>query len=184
MRQSTGFGVTAAASVKSRQPSGSGIVLGSHWRVVCRDQDGLVKWIEDVDNIVVNVGLNDALDKYFKGSAYTAAHYIGLKGTGNGVAADTMASHAGWSESTAYGEATREVLTLGSVASQSVDNSASPAQFTMNATTTIYGCFLTTVSTKGGTTGTLFCVVNFSAARAVVNTDVLEVTMTLTAAST
>lgn len=155
----------------------------NHYKIECFDKHGRLKWIEEVDNLVVNVGLDDILDKYYKGSTYTAAHYMGLKGTGSAAAGDTMSSHAGWSEITAYDESTREVITLGSVSSQSVDNSASVCTFTISGTTTVYGVFVTTDNTKGGTSGTLVAVVDFSSSRAVVDDDVINVTATFTAAS-
>lgn len=148
--------------------------------VVCRGLDGRVKWHETFANLVTNAGRNDLLDKYFKASGYTAAFYVGLKGAGSPAAADTMSSHGAWTEVQDYDEATREALTLGSVASQSVDNSAAVATFTMNATVTVAGAFLTTVSTKGGTTGVLYSAGNFAASRAVADDDVIEVTYTLT----
>ena len=46
------------------------------------DKDGRLKWREEVKNLVVTEGRNDVLDKYYKGSAYSAAHYLGLKGAG------------------------------------------------------------------------------------------------------
>jgi len=96
-----------------------------------------------------------------------------------------MASHAGWAEVVAYDEATREVLTLGSVATQSVDNSASKASYAINAdTTTVGGAFITTNSTKSGSTGTLYGVGAFTGGdKAVDDGDTLNVTVTLTAAT-
>lgn len=160
-----------------------GLKLGSIWEVVCYDADGKEKWREVNENLVVNVGLDDVLSSYFKGSGYTAAHYVGLKGAGTPVAADTMASHSSWSEITSYDEATRPSLTLGSVSSQSVNNSASKALFTQNAGTSIVGAFLNTNNTRGGTTGTLYGAVDFSSPQTVVIGDVLLVTVTLTAAA-
>lgn len=149
----------------------------------CYGKDGNLKWREETPNLVTNVGLNDVLDKYLKGSTYTAAFFVGLKGTGTPLAADTMSSHANWSEITAYSEGTREALTLGTVASQSVDNSASKASFSITGTATVAGAFVTTDSTKSGTTGTLYGVADFGASRSVENGDTLNVTVTLTAAS-
>lgn len=39
---------------------------------------GLLKWEAAIENLLVNQGLDDVLDKYFKGSAYTASHFVGL----------------------------------------------------------------------------------------------------------
>ena len=52
--------------------------LSTHYRVECHDKDGNMKWVEEFDNLVVTAGLNDSLDKHFKGSTYTAAWYVGI----------------------------------------------------------------------------------------------------------
>ena len=49
--------------------------LKNKWEIVCTDADGLTKWREIHDNLIVNVGLQDLLTKYLKGSSYTAAWY-------------------------------------------------------------------------------------------------------------
>ena len=178
--------VNFAPSVRGRNGLAAGLEMMSIWRFVARDKDGNIIRDETVKNLVTNAGLNDLLDKYFKGSGYTAAFYVGLTdGTPTANAADTMSSHAGWTEVTAYSESTREALTLGTVASQSVDNSASAAQFSINSdSTTIGGAFLTTNNTKGGTTGTLYGIAAFSGGDLVLNNgSTLDVTVTLTAAS-
>lgn len=162
------------------------IEVSNRYHFEAFDSEGRLKWEHFADNIVTNVGLDDLLDKYLKGSAYTAAFYVGLTdGTPTVAAGDTMASHAGWAEVVAYSEATREVLTLGTVSSQSVDNSASKASFSINANgTTIGGAFLTTDNTKSGTTGTLYSVVAFTAGdKSLDSGDTLNVTVTCTAAT-
>lgn len=144
------------------------------------------KWIEEFDNLVVNVGLNDSLDKHLKGAAYTAAWFVGLTdSTPTVAAADTMASHAGWVEVTAYDEATRPSLVLGAVAAQSVDNSAAKANFTISANGTVMGgAFITTVNTKGGATGILYGVGAFATGdKTLDDNDILAVTVTCTAAA-
>jgi hypothetical protein len=158
--------------------------LKTHYRIECRDVDGKLKWVEEFDNLVVTEGLNDSLDKHLKGSAYTAAWYVGLTTASDTFAAgDTMASHAGWVESTAYSNATRPALTLGTVSGGSVDNSASKAVFNINATATIGGAFVASNSTKGGTTGILYGGGAFAADRSVISGDTLNVTITCTAAA-
>jgi len=150
------------------------------------DPQGNLKWTHVEDNIVTNAGLDDILDKYYKGSSYTAAHYVGLTdGTPTVAAGDTMASHAGWTEVTAYDEANRPTLTLGTVSSQSVDNSASKASYTISTNgTTIGGAFISTDDTKGGTTGTLVSAVAFDSGtdKGLDDNDVLNVTVTATMA--
>ena len=169
--------------------SGAGFVVDrmTRYDVECFDKNGNLKWSDTFYNIVTTVGLNDSLDKYFKGSGYTATWYLGLTDSSPTVAAgDTMSSHAGWTEDQNYSEGARQTIhsNLGTPAAGSVDNSASKAVFSINATTTIGGAFLTTDSTKGGTTGTLYGVAAFTEGdRAVVNGDTLNVTVTLTASS-
>jgi len=158
------------------------ITFHNTYEVWCVGPDGKEKWREVVPNIVVNAGLNDVLDKYFKGSGYTAAWYVGLSdGTPSFAAGDTLASHAGWAEVTDY-TGDRQALTLGSVSSQSVNNSGSPASFPITDTVTVGGAFLSTVAT--GTSGTLYGGAAFTGGdRSAVNGDTINVTVTLTAAT-
>lgn len=113
-------------------------------------------WRKLAHNRIVNTGLDDILDKYFKGSTYTAAHYLGLTdGTPTVAAGDTMGSHAGWAEVTGYSESNRQTITFGTVSGQSVDNSGSKAVITASGSITVGGGFCTTDNTKGGVGGTL-----------------------------
>lgn len=156
------------------------------YEIECFDRDGNLKWRDEFHNLVTTEGLNDSLDKHFKASAYTAGWYVGLAdGTPTFAAGDVMSSHAGWAEITAYSEGARQALTLGSVSSGSVNNSASKASFSINANgTTIGGAFLVTNSTKGGTTGVLYGGGAFSAGdKSLDDGDTLNVTVTLTATS-
>ena len=186
--------------VKSKDVASSSLVAGGFaadsasakgvYKIQCHDKDGNLKWEDEAPNLVVNVGLQDMNAKYFTGSAYTAAWYIGLYGAGASntpAAGDTMSSHAGWTEVVAYSQATRPACTFGTptTANPSVaTNSASPATFSINATTTVGGAFLTSNNTKSGTTGTLYSAADFSAPgdRAVTNGDTLSVTYTLSLA--
>lgn len=179
-------GVSVGGQAMSKSSVNIGVKATHLYRFEARDPQGNLKWVVEESNIIPNVGLDDILDKYYKGSAYTAAHYVGLTdGTPTVAAGDTMASHAGWAEVAAYDEAARQTLTLGTVASQSVDNSASKATFTISTnSTTIGGGFITTNSTKSGTTGTLVSAVAFTAGDKVLDDgDTLSVTVTATMAS-
>ena len=186
--------------VKSKDVASSSLIAGGFaadsasakgvYKIQCHDAQGNLKWEDEAPNLVVNVGLQDMNAKYFTGSAYTAAWYIGLYGSGatnSPAAGDTMSSHAGWTEVVAYSQATRPACTFGTptTANPSVaTNSASPATFSINATTTVGGAFLTSNNTKSGTTGTLYSAADFSAPgdRAVTNGDTLSVTYTLSLA--
>ena len=196
-------GCKVGGEIVMRAGTQMGPAMRSVYRVECFAPDGTSKWIEEVTNIVVNEGLNDLLNRYFKGSAYTAAHYVGLVGAGAGTVAttaagtgvtgtgtafaaadvgsdiiipgagtggadhrttiatvtsataitltnatpvavsganyavearpaDTMGTKS-FAEITPYSNAARPTLTLGAVASGSVDNAASKASFTINA---------------------------------------------------
>lgn len=159
------------------------IKMATHYLVECREKHGKLKWTEEIDNLVVTAGLNKLLDATFKAGLTTPAWYVGLKGTGAVAAGDTMGSHAGWSEIVPYSDANRPTFTPGTIAAGSVDNSASKAVFNINASSTVYGCFMADNSTKSGTSGTLYGAGDFSASRAVVSGDTLNVTVTVSAAA-
>jgi len=183
--KSTSTDATAAAVTQSGGLGDSTTAKGVY-TVQCHDADGNLKWEAHAPNLVVNVGLKDMNTQYFTGSAYTAAWYLGLYGaaaSNTPAAGDTMSSHAGWTEVTAYSQATRPACTFGTptTADPSVaTNSASPATFSINGTTTVGGAFLTSNNTKGGTSGILFSAADFSAPgdRSVVSGDTLTVTYT------
>jgi len=155
------------------------IGLANFWKVTCLDKDGNIKWEEDNKNIIVTAGLNHILDVQFHATTQVTAWYIGLKGAGTPVAADTMASHGSWAELTGYA-GNRKEWTEGAASAGSMTNSSS-VDFTINATATVAGAFLNTAAT--GTAGTLYGVVDFSSSRAVIDGDTLQVTVTVTAAS-
>lgn len=141
---------------------------------VCIGADGAVKWRERVHNVVCTAGKTDIIDKYLKGSAYTAAWYLILAGAGTKSAADTLASHAGWTESTPYA-GNRPAITWGSTSGGS--NTSSAVSISINATATVAGAGCCTVNT--GTSGVLYNVSDFAASRNVVSGDTLNVTVTL-----
>lgn len=155
---------------------------GGVFHILCFDKDGNLKWEDSSHNLVVNQGLQDMNTKYFSGSSYTAAWYLGLiQGPSGSVAiaaGNTLASHVGWTESTAY-SGNRKAVTFGTATTADpsvISNSASPSVFSMNATTTISGAFLCNAAT--GTSGILFSASLFQSPgdRAVVSGDTLNVT--------
>ena len=173
-----------SSTVQKGKGVSEGVSGGGKFKVVCFDKDGNLKWETESHNLVVNVGLQDMNDKYFSGSGYTAAWYLGLYGSGatnNPAAGDTMASHAGWTEVTDYSNATRPACTFGTATTADpsvIDNSGSVAVFNINGTATVGGAFLTTDDTKGGSTGILFSAADFQSPgdRAVTSGDTLNVT--------
>ena len=152
--------------------------LANYWKVTCLDKDGNVKWEEDKKNLITTVGLNHILDTQFHAGTQVTTWYIGLKGAGT-PAADTMASHSSWAELTGY-SGNRKEWTEGAASSGSMTNSSS-VDFSITGTATVAGAFLNTAAT--GTAGILYGVVDFSSSRAVISGDTLQVTVTVTAAS-
>jgi hypothetical protein len=142
----------------------------------CFDKDGKLKWADSFENLVTTQGLNDIIDKYFKGAAYTAAWFLGLKGVGTPVVGDTLASHASWTELTGY-TGSRKAITFGTTAGGS--NTATAVSFAINATQTVAGAFVGSVAS--GTAGTLYSAGDFAASRSVLNGDTLNVTLTVSA---
>jgi hypothetical protein len=137
-------------------------------------RDGTVRWHEHFHNLVTTEGKNDLLDKYFKGSSYTATWYMCLKGTGSAAAADTLASHAGWSEVTPY-SGNRPAITFGT--SSAGSNTATAVSYSINATATVAGACVASVNT--GTAGKLYSDGDFAASRSVLSGDTLNVTLTV-----
>lgn len=145
------------------------------------DRDGNLKGIYRVPNGIVDVGMNHILEAQFNSGAQITAWYIGLVNNAAWTAfanADTMGSHAGWAETAAYAEATRPEWTAGTAASRAITN-ASTVDFSMNATVTLKGIFITSNNTKSGTTGTLWSTAAFASTVSAVNGDTLKVTYTV-----
>jgi hypothetical protein len=93
----------------------------------------------------------------------------------------------GYTETTAYDEATRPAFVEAESTAQSLDNSANKATFTFNTIKTIYGGALvgggTDPTVKGDTAGggTLYSSAKFSENKPVTSGDILKVWITLTA---
>lgn len=140
-----------------------------------------------MENLVMTGGKNDLLDKYFAGSAYTAAWFAGIVSSVSFsayAAGDTMASHAGWTEAGATNapnySGNRPAITFGAAAS-GVKASSSIPTVTFSASGTVKGLFCTSVTTKDGTTGILYSAGNFTSGDAVVsNGYVMTMTFSVT----
>lgn len=181
------MGETVQAGVGKAAQEEARVGLGGVFTVTCYDKDGNFKWEDQFHNLVVNEGLQDLNNKYFKGSSYTAAWYLGLvTGPGSGTtyaAGDTLATHGGWTEFTTY-SGNRKAVTFGSptLADPSViDNSGSPSQFVISAPGgTVAGAFLCTAAS--GTSGILFSEGDFTGGdKIVASGDTINVTYTFSA---
>lgn len=148
-----------------------------------REGEVIDKWRQP--NLVVNEGLNKLLDVMFHADTQIATWYLGLfEGNYTPVAGLTAATVASAStECTAYDNATRPEFNEAIASGQSITNSANRASFVFNATKTIYGAFLISDNTKGGSSGSLFAAARFASAKAVVSSDELLLTYTFSASS-
>ena len=149
------------------------------------DRHGKLLGTYRMPNGITNAGKDLMLDAQFNdGTAVAQASWclglIDLSGYSALAAADIMSSHSGWNEFVTYSDATRVAWGPGAASSQSVTN-ATPATFNVNGSGTVKGVFLTSVSTKSGTTGTLWATALFSADVPVNNGDQLKVTYTTSA---
>jgi hypothetical protein len=162
-----------------------GLSIDGHERKMYNGVDSVVLSTEDVTNLIPTEGLNYVLGAALTGVSPISSWYIALfEGDYTPVAGVTAASFPGAAtECTAYDESTRQAWTPGAVAAGSVNNSASKAVFTMNATKTVYGLAQTSQSAKSSTSGTLVSVARFASAKSVVDDDILNVTSTLTMTS-
>jgi hypothetical protein len=158
------------------------VTLNTFYEVECYRQGQLV-WEDSFHNIVVTQGKNLLLDVMFRLGGAANAWFVGLVNnasfTGYNVV-DTAASHAGWLEATGYSQATRPAYVAGVAALGSMSNVLSRAIFSINASATIQGAFMSNSSTKGGAGGSLYGVGSFFAPRTVIIGDDLSVKITLT----
>lgn len=162
-----------------------------HWKVeVWRpDVDGVLQYLrtEEFHNGITGVGLNYLLGSGFHADTQLTTWYALLISATSFTAlnsADTMSSHTGWVESIAYSESARVTWTCGSPSAGSITNS-SQMVFTINADgTNLKGMGMTSVSTKSGTTGTLWATGLFASEQDMNNADVLKITYTVTLTAT
>ncbi len=155
--------------------------IRGYFTIEHRNKEGKLMGVYQFPNGIVDEGLNHILDTEFVSGSQVTTWYIGLvdnSGFSAFADADTMASHAGWSESTVYSQATRPQWTVGSASSRQVTN-ASTVDFSINGSATLKGIFVTSNNTKGGSSGVLWATAAFSSTVSVVNGDTLKVTYTV-----
>ena len=147
------------------------------------DKDGKLKWREVFPNLVTTQGKNYLLDNGLAGSAFTAAYYLGLISSVTYTAiaaADTAASHTGWTEAGATNapaySGTRKTA-VWSAASAGAKALSSPLSFTFTSAGTIKGAFLNTIATVDATTGFLYSAGLFAGGdrAGIVSGDILNV---------
>jgi hypothetical protein len=145
--------------------------FAGRWNIECVNPDGSVAWEERIPNMTLLAALTDVLSVYLGAGAQKTAWYLGLIDN-SGFASlsnnDTAASHAGWTENTAYSGGARPAWTPGAAAGQGITN-PTPTIFPATGTATIRGAFLISDATLGGTAGLMFASGLFAANKSVVN---------------
>jgi len=194
------FGDNAQISMQSNVVGSETVGIEGAYHVVCRDAEGNVKWEQEFPNLVNAVGKQLMLDTLLSGSAYTTVGpYLGLISGASPTftAADTMASHAGWTEFTNYtvgGSAVRGTASFASATSTGTTptnvttKTATAITYTITgAGGTVGGCFFVTgsgaSSTQGNTSGTLYSAGAFATAKVTTAGDTVSVTYSTTATS-
>lgn len=134
-------------------------------------------------NLIVNQGLEEALDSTLLGGAQISTWYVGLLDNYTPLATTTPANIS-VNEVTAYSEATRPTY-VGVRTNQTVSNTASKAQFTINAgATSVYGACIISSNVKAGSSGVLFAAGLFGTPRTgLAINDELYITYDVTAAT-
>ena len=165
-----------------------GMHIAGIYEVDCLGPDGELKWRDRIVNLVTTVGKNLTLDTLLAGSAYTVTGpFMGLISSVSYTAiaaADTMASHGGWTEagSTNAPTYTAPRKTVAFDAASAGSKAATAAQsFAITGAGTVKGCFIAlgtgATSTILNTGGTLYSAGLFSGGDKVVdNGDTLNVT--------
>lgn len=201
MKETQGFGDHAVATMASNVADNESVGIEGVYHVECRDAAGNLKWEESFPNLVNAVGKQLLLDTLLRtsGTYTTVGPFLGLISGASPTftAADTMASHAGWTEFINYtvgGSAVRGTA----VFAASSSTGTTPSNVTTSAATaitytitgaggTVGGCFLCTgsgaVSTQSSTAGTLYSAGAFATAKVTTAGDTVSVTYQTTATS-
>lgn len=199
-KELSNFGDHAEVTMQSNVAGSETVGVEGRYHVVCRDAEGNLKWEEEFPNLVNAVGKQLMLDTLLKGSAYTVVGpFLGLISGASPTftAADTMTSHAGWTEFVNYtvgGSAVRgtavfaSATSTGTTPSNVTTSAASAITYTITgAGGTVGGCFLVTgtgaVSTQNNTSGTLYSAGAFATAKVTTAGDTVSVTYSTTATS-
>jgi len=200
MKELQGFGDSAVAVLNTNVVEDESVGIHGHYHVTCHDKEGNLKWEESFPNLVNAIGKQLLLDTLLRtsGTYTTVGPFLGLiNSSPTFLAADTMTSHAGWTEFTNYLVSASPVRGT-AVFAAATSSGLSPANITSSAATaitytitsvggTVSGCFLVTgsgaVSTQSSTAGTLYSAGAFAVPKITTIGDTVAVTYTTTATS-
>ncbi len=177
-----GMGVSLSAAINMDKRLRDGVAARGDWKLWHYRRGELIG-IDEWKNIVTNEGLEYMLEVALAVDSETqeANWYVGLvKGaTPTFANADTLSSHAGWTEASPGTDYTgNRIAWVGAAATgtttKTTTNSASKASFPILTSFTAGGAFLASVAT--GTAGILYAEGDFTGGdRAVQNGDTLEI---------
>ena len=194
------FGDSAIATLNTSATGAENMGIHGYYHVLGHDKDGNLMWEENFPNLVNAVGKQLMLDTLLRtsGTYTTVGPFLGLLNSGGTfLAADTFASHAGWTEFTSYtvgGSGVRGTAAFAASSSSGLSPSnvttstATAITYAITGTGTVGGCFLltgtgATNAFSNTTLGTLYSAGNFTSAKAVSAGDTLTVTYSTTATS-
>lgn len=196
-----GFGDIIEATMDTNVAGNETVGIEGVYHVECRDAAGNLKWEESFPNLVNAVGKQLLLDTLLRtsGTYTTVGPFLGLISGASPTftAADTMASHSGWTEFINYtvgGSAVRgtavfaAATSTGTTPTNVTTSAAAAITYTITgAGGTVGGCFLTTgsgaVSTQSSTAGTLYSAGAFATAKVTTAGDTVSVSYSSTATS-
>ena len=190
----------AEISMQSNVAGTETVGIEGVYHVVCHDAEGNIKWEDRFPNLVNAVGKQLMLDTLLSGTTYTTVGpFLGLISGASPTftAADTMVTHAGWTEFVNYtvgGSPVRGTAVFsaasssGTTPSNVTTKTATAITYTITgAGGTVGGCFLVTgsgaVSTQSSTAGTLYSAGAFATAKVTTAGDTVSVTYSTTATS-
>ena len=187
---------SAAVSLTRGGSADEQIKITGRYDVKCLGADGSLKWEDAIENLVVTVGKNDLLDKYFSGFGYNAIWYMGLVDNTSFsayAATDTLGTggtpHPGWLEYLNYtisGSSTNRA-NLSWFSASAGSKATTATTFTISgAGGTVLGALMCTTQARNtasnGGAGILYSAGTFTGgSRAVVAGDSLVVTYTASA---
>lgn len=164
-------------------------LFSGYWHVVHRDKMGRIIEEEYFKNLITNEGLDYLLNAGVHGDTQISAWYFApFTAAHTPAAGDTYATPGYTEATTEYSESTRQEWAEGASSGQSITNSTA-ATITAAASVTIYGAGIvgggTGATTKGDTAGggTLLASGQFSASKTLASGETLDLTYTLSGAS-
>lgn len=153
--------------------------VGFKYLFECFTAEGVLKWAFTEENLIPDVGRDYLLNAGLNGGAQLSSWFIGLySGNYTPVGGDTAATFpANATEITTAYTGTRHAIVPDALLGGVWVNAVSPAIFDfIDATTTVRGGFISSIATKGGTTGVLLSAVLAPSPKTVLAGESLKVT--------